>query len=33
MAGLKPAGVLCEIMDDDGKMARLPKLLKIAKKV
>ncbi|MEO0281111.1 MAG: bifunctional 3,4-dihydroxy-2-butanone-4-phosphate synthase/GTP cyclohydrolase II [candidate division WOR-3 bacterium] len=32
MAGLKPAGVLCEIMDDDGKMARLPKLLKIAKK-
>lgn len=32
IAGLKPAGVLCEIMDDDGKMARLPKLLKIAKK-
>ncbi|HAF07616.1 MAG: bifunctional 3,4-dihydroxy-2-butanone-4-phosphate synthase/GTP cyclohydrolase II [bacterium] len=32
LAGLKPAGVLCEIVDDDGKMARLPKLLKIAKK-
>jgi 3,4-dihydroxy 2-butanone 4-phosphate synthase/GTP cyclohydrolase II len=30
MAGLTPAGVLCEIIDDDGKMARLPKLKKIA---
>ncbi len=30
MAGLIPAGVLCEIMDDNGKMARLPKLKKIA---
>lgn len=30
MAGLYPAGVLCEIMDDDGTMARLPKLEKIA---
>jgi len=31
-AGLYPAGVLCEIMDDDGTMARLPKLKDIAKK-
>lgn len=26
LAGLYPAGVLCEILDDDGKMARLPRL-------
>ncbi len=26
MAGLKPAGVICEIMNDDGSMARLPEL-------
>ena len=26
MAGLTPSGVLCEIMDDDGQMARLPRL-------
>ncbi|KAG8368634.1 hypothetical protein BUALT_Bualt15G0066000 [Buddleja alternifolia] len=26
LAGLEPAGVLCEIVDDDGSMARLPKL-------
>ena len=32
LAGMKPSGVLCEIMDDDGHMARLPKLKKIAKK-
>lgn len=32
LAGLYPAGVLCEIMDEDGKMARLPKLFEIAKK-
>ena len=32
MAGLYPAGVLIEIMNDDGSMARLPNLLKIAKK-
>lgn len=32
LAGLKPAGVLCEIMDDDGTMARVPKLLKFCKK-
>jgi 3,4-dihydroxy 2-butanone 4-phosphate synthase/GTP cyclohydrolase II len=30
MAGLKPIGVLCEIMDDDGSMARLPRLREIA---
>ncbi len=30
MAGLSPAGVLCEIMDEDGHMARLPKLQEIA---
>ncbi len=32
LAGLYPAGVLCEIMDDDGHMARLPKLFEIAQK-
>jgi len=32
LAGLPPYGVLCEIMDEDGKMARLPKLIEIAKK-
>ncbi|GAB4177805.1 MAG: bifunctional 3,4-dihydroxy-2-butanone-4-phosphate synthase/GTP cyclohydrolase II [Calditrichia bacterium] len=32
LAGLRPAGVMCEIMDEDGKMARLPKLLEIAAK-
>lgn len=31
LAGLKPAGVLCEIMDDDGQMARLPRLLEMTK--
>ncbi len=30
LAGLYPSGVLCEIMDDDGKMARLPSLRKTA---
>jgi len=29
-AGLYPAGLLCEIMDDDGEMARLPRLGEIA---
>lgn len=29
-ADLYPAGILCEIMDDDGTMARLPKLRKMA---
>ena len=32
LAGLKPAGVLCEIMNEDGTMARLPQLELIAKK-
>ncbi len=32
LADLYQAGVLCEIMDDDGTMARLPKLKEIAKK-
>lgn len=32
LAGLYPAGVLCEILDDDGHMARVPKLMEIAKK-
>jgi 3,4-dihydroxy 2-butanone 4-phosphate synthase/GTP cyclohydrolase II len=31
MAGLEPAGVICEIMNDDGTMARLPELVKFAK--
>ncbi|UCF79876.1 MAG: bifunctional 3,4-dihydroxy-2-butanone-4-phosphate synthase/GTP cyclohydrolase II [Candidatus Eiseniibacteriota bacterium] len=30
LAGMYPAGVLCEIMDEDGQMARLPKLVRIA---
>ncbi len=30
LAGMEPAGVLVEIMKDDGEMARLPELLKIA---
>lgn len=32
LAGLKPAGVLVEIMNEDGTMARLPELRKIADK-
>ena len=32
LAGCKPAGVLCEIMDEDGTMARIPSLAKMAKK-
>ena len=28
LAGLKPAGVICEIMNDDGTMSRTPELLK-----
>lgn len=31
LAGLKPAGVICEIMNDDGSMARMPELRKFAK--
>ncbi|BEV71069.1 bifunctional 3,4-dihydroxy-2-butanone-4-phosphate synthase/GTP cyclohydrolase II [Paludibacterium sp. THUN1379] len=30
LAGLTPASVICEIMNDDGTMARLPELLKFA---
>jgi len=32
LAGFEPAGVLVEIMNDDGTMARLPQLLEIAEK-
>ena len=32
LAGLKPAGVICEIMNEDGTMARLPQLEKFAEK-
>jgi 3,4-dihydroxy 2-butanone 4-phosphate synthase/GTP cyclohydrolase II len=31
LAGFEPAGVICEIMKQDGEMARLPDLLEIAK--
>ena len=31
LAGFEPAGVICEIMKEDGEMARLPDLLKMAK--
>ncbi len=31
LAGLQPAGVICEIMNDDGTMARVPDLTKVAK--
>jgi len=31
LAGLYPAGAICEIMNDDGTMARLPQLLEFAK--
>ena len=32
LAGARPMGVICEIMNDDGTMARLPALIKFAKK-
>jgi len=32
LAGLKPAGVICEIMDEDGTMARMPSLEKFSEK-
>lgn len=32
LAGLKPAGILVEILNEDGTMARLPQLLEVAKK-
>ena len=31
LAGLKPAGVICEIMNEDGTMSRMPQLKKFAK--
>jgi 3,4-dihydroxy 2-butanone 4-phosphate synthase/GTP cyclohydrolase II len=31
-AGLYPAGVICEVMNEDGSMARIPELTKFAKK-
>lgn len=30
LAGLNPSGVICEIMNDDGTMARLPQLIAFA---
>ena len=32
LAGLKPAGVIVEIMNEDGSMARVPNLIKVAEK-
>jgi 3,4-dihydroxy 2-butanone 4-phosphate synthase/GTP cyclohydrolase II len=32
LAGLKPAGVICEIIKDDGSMARVPDLIEYSKK-
>jgi len=32
LAGLKPAGILVEILNEDGTMARLPELVKVAEK-
>lgn len=32
LAGLYPAGVICEIIQEDGKMARLPRLVELAEK-
>jgi 3,4-dihydroxy 2-butanone 4-phosphate synthase/GTP cyclohydrolase II len=32
LAGLYPAGVLCEVLRDDGEMARVPELFEIARK-
>jgi len=31
LSGLKPAGVICEIMNEDGTMARLPELIEIGR--
>lgn len=33
LAGLYPAGVLCEIMNEDGSMARVPQLLSVARRL
>ena len=32
LAGLNPSGVICEVMNDDGTMARLPDLIKFSQK-
>jgi 3,4-dihydroxy 2-butanone 4-phosphate synthase / GTP cyclohydrolase II len=32
MAGLRPAGVICEIMNEDGTMARVPQLFRFARR-
>ena len=32
LAGLSPAGVICEIMNDDGTMSRVPELMEFSKK-
>ena len=32
LAGYRPSGVICEILKEDGEMAKLPDLIKIAKK-
>jgi len=32
LAGCQPAGVICEIMHDDGEMARLPELIELSKR-
>ncbi len=32
LCGLYPAGVICEIMNDDGTMSRMPQLLEFAKR-
>jgi 3,4-dihydroxy 2-butanone 4-phosphate synthase/GTP cyclohydrolase II len=32
LAGLKPAGVICEILSEDGTMARTPELMEFAEK-
>ena len=33
LAGFKSAGVICEIMNEDGSMARLPELVEVARKL
>ena len=33
LSGFKPAGVICEITNDDGTMARAPEIIKFAKKI
>ena len=33
LAGLSPAGVLCEVLDDDGSMARMPRLEEISREL